>query len=398
MTTIAEELQIIRLTAGRDILLPTPAECEVLLARARNEGIVVSRLYVLSVPLTPFKGGSFLLGDRSMWIHYDLARPGGLDQALRYELHELAHAKEPPGDYASIDEDWDEEARTWQRAAGLAAQWGWERLFPAGYLEERLAELEVLREHHWAAAYLVGTLSPAIARAAYDALCDLRLKEGWDLTLFGEALGGWSEDSQANGRVLDFDRCQLRSWRGPYQRGGSFDEMALRYTERTDRALRSALRMHADHPVCLEQLVWQKSRHRGTELCFIQVEDEQDLYQAIGTLNALLLDESAESALATWHCYGQPARDKAPPLYRLAVRYGERRDPAELGNASAGEERLHPVGKADREAWVLFPSPRPRGLTYEAALQRYIASWLTWQSLRHERASDGLTLLWGWLK
>lgn len=383
MTTIAEELHIIRLTAGRDILLPTPPECEALLALARSEGIETSRLYVLSVPLTPYKGGSFLRRDRSLWIHYDQSRPDGLDQALRYELHELAHAKKPPDDYASIDEDWDEEAETWRRAAELAAQWGWEHLFPAGYLEERLAELEALREHHWAAGYLVGSLSPAIARAAYDALCDLRLKEGWDFTLFGDALGGWSEDTLATSRVLDFDRCQLRSWRGPYQRGGSFGEMALRYTERTDRVLRSALRTQAANPVCLKQLVWQKSRHGGTELCFLQVEDEQDLYQAIGTLNALLLDEPAESVLATWHCYGQPSRGQTPPLYRLAVRYGE---------------QLQPIGKADRKAWILFPSSHPRLLTCEAALQRYIASWQTWTSFECEGIGEGLSMLWSWLK
>lgn len=393
MTTIAEELQIIRLTTGRDILLDTPEECEELLARAQSDGIEVSYLYVLSAPFSPYKGGSFLRRDRSMWVHYDQSRPDGLTRALRYELHELAHAENPHGDYESLDQDWDEEERTWKRAVQLACQWGWERLFPPGYLEERLAELEVLREHHRAAGYLVGSLSPALARVAYDALCDLRLKERWDLTFFGAALGGWSEDPLANGRVLDFDRCLLRSWRVPYERGGSFGQMRLRSTERSDSMLRAALRAVTEHPVAPTHLGWQKSR--GTELCFIQVEEEQDFSQAIGALNGLLLDGAPASVLATWHCYGDPARDRTPPLYRLAVHYGD--DANGFVAAEARAAQPSPGSAADREAWILFPWSRSRGLIFEAALQRYISSWLAWQSLQQESACNGLTLLWGWL-
>jgi len=394
MTTIAEELQIIRLTTGRDILLDSPQECEEMLAQARSEGIEVSRLYVLSTPLGLYKGGSFLRRDRSMWIHYDRSHPDGLNRALRYELHELAHAENPPVDYTSIDQDWDEEERTWKRAVQLACDWGWERLFPAGYLEERLAELEVLREHHWSAGYLLGSLSPSLARVAYDALCDVRVQEGWDLSFFGAALGGWSKDPLANARVLDFDRSLLRSWRVPYQRGGAFGSMRLHSTERSDSLLRTTLRAVAEHPLALTQLNWQKSR--GTDLCFIQVEEEQDFCLAIGALNGLLLDGAPASVLATWHCYGDSTRDRTPPLYRLAVHASD--DTNGLEALDPPVVQPSPARASEREAWILFSGSRSRALIFEAALQRYIASWLAWQSLQQESARDGLSLLWGWLK
>lgn len=385
MTTVAEELQLIELTSGQTLQVPAPQECLALLSQAQQADIVVNGLYALRAPLSPRKLGGFVRDGADIWLLYDESREGALAQALRCELYALAQAEARVWQFATIDEDWDQVRRLWTRAAELALQWGLEYLFPADFLPARLEEAETLREQHWHAGHLAGCLTPFIARAAYDALCDIREREGWSLAFFGEALAGLSRDERANRLVLDFNRCLLgRNWRLPYRPEKAFGESALPPTPRSDRLLRSALTSCAEYPTVLEQLNWHRSGE--TALRFSQVEDEQDLYAALGVLNTLLLEEAPGSKLAQWYCYGGAVRRAVPPLYRLALNYGESSEPG----AS--------VALLSREVWILFPSRHVRHLDFEAALQRYITSWLAWQGVVVEGPLDGLTMLWSWLK
>jgi hypothetical protein len=387
MTTVADELHIIEITSQQTLQVPAPQECLDLLGQAQRAGIVVVQLYALRAPLSPRKLGGFVRDGADIWILYDESREGALPQALRCELYTLAQAEARTWQFATIDEDWDEVRRLWERAAELANLWGLEYLFPADFLRVRLEEAEVLREQHWYAGYLAGSLTPHVARAAYDALCEIREREGWTPAFFGEALAGLSGDERANRSVLGFNRCLLgRSWRLPYQPGKAFGEIALPPTPRSDRLLRSALTSCAEHPAVLEQLNWQRHRSGETVLEFLQVEDDQDLYAVIGVLNTLLLEEVPDSKLAQWYCYGGSERRTMPPLYRLTVNYGESRE----SGASAA--------MLSREVWILFPSRHARHLDFEAALQCYIASWLAWQGVEVEGSRDGLATLWGWLK
>ena len=235
------------------------------------------------------------------------------------------------------------------------------------------------------AGYLAGSLSAVVARAAYSALCCIRQREGWNTTFFGEALGGISDDERVNRLVLDFDRCQLgRSWSYPIQQGDSFGPMALPSTQRSDDLLRSALNFCAEHPAVLNQLRWIQHTHQETEHCFLQVEDGQDFFSAIGVLNALLLEDVSASKRVTWHCYGDGSRSIGSPAYRLSLSYS--------GSDRAERERLA------REVWVLFPSRHVSHQVYEAALQRYIASWLSFQGLVCEGVREGQHALWEWLR
>lgn len=383
--TIEEELRIIGITTQQDLCVEAPAECAELFAQAQRDGIAVNRLYTVRAPLSARKLGSYVRDGASIWILYAQEGAESLEQALRCELYALAQAEANAWSFATIDEDWDEVSRLWKRASELAQRWGWGRLFPAAFLERRQKEVEELREYHWYAGYLAGSLAPSIARASFDALCDVRERERWSAHEFGEALAGVSELGSRNGLVLDLDRCLLsrRSWRQPYRRQNSFGALALSPALRSDRLLRSALSFCAEHPVATTQLCWQRFRHEGAFLCFQQVEDEQDLAAAIGALNALLLEETRESVLALWDCYGESSRSAVPPLYRLALSYG--------GTADEGD-------RLTREVWTLFPSRHARHVAFEGALQRYIASWGAWTSFEYEGARDGLSMLWSWLK
>jgi len=384
MTSLAEQLHIIEITSDQALQVPVPDKCLDLLRQAQRAGIPAAGLYALRAPLSPRKLGGFVRDGADIWIVYDESCEGALPQALRCELYALAQAEARVWQFATIDEDWAEVRRLWERAAQLARLWGLEYLFPADYLRARLEEAEVLCEQHWFAGYLAGCLVPFIARAAYDALCDIRQQEGWSLDEFGEALAGVSSNERANGRVLDFDRCLLgRSWRLPYRPEKTFGELAMRRSQRSDRLLRSALSSCAERPTALSQLNWQRHRGGATALGFFQVEDEQDFAAVIGVLNALLLEDLPGSKLAQWYCYGnESSRSSVPPLYRLTLHYGE----------------SHESSAPAREIWLLFPSRHVRHLDFEAALQRYIASWLACQGIVVEGPREGLATLWGWLK
>jgi hypothetical protein len=386
---ITEELNIIQLTTQQDLRVPTPAECASLLEQARASGIAVNELYVLSAPLSPRSLGGFVREGASIWVLYDQQRTGSLDQSLRCELYALAQAERPKPPVISIDDDWDEVRRLWMRASKLARLWGWERLFPEEELNRLLEETEVLRWQHVYAGYLAGSLVPAIARAAYDALCAIREREGWSSAEFGEVLANTSEDGSRDGLVLDFDRCYLRrSWRQPFRPEHSFGPLAQQSTLRSDRLLRSALSHCAEHPTDLASLRWHPTGSEETYLCFLQVEDDQDFAAAIGALNALLLHDEVGigSVLVTWHCYGESARIAFPPVYRLVVNWSE-------SGEEAGSERHR-----SREVWILFASRKERQQYLEWALQRYITSWQAWTSFQFETTREGMEVLWSWLK
>ena len=373
MTTIAEELHIIRLTTGRDILLDTPEECEELLARAQSEGIEVSSLYVLSAPFSPYKGGSFLRRDRSMWVHYDQSRPDGLTRALRYELHELAHAENPlwrlreprPGlgrggenleasGATGLPVGLGAPLPTWIPGRAVGPSWSPARAPPVCWLSgwepvPRLSPASPMTPFATSASRKAG-ISPSSGRP-------------WPRL---------SEDPLANGRVLDFsDRCLLRSWRVPYQRGGSFGQMRLRSTERSDRMLRAALRSSGRTPGRASAPELQKSR--GTELCFIQVEEEQDFSQAIGALNGLLLD-------------GAPGTRWPPGIATVTpLETGLRRSTAWLSITATMPTGSWPPRRGQRnlplEARLtakpdLFPWSRSRGLISKRPPCRPSSSWL----------------------
>ena len=386
--TIADQLHIIEITSQQTLQVPAPQECIALFRQAQLAGISVVGLYALRAPLSPRKLGGFVREGADIWILYDESREGALEQCLRCELNALAQAEAPARPPATIDEDWDEVGRLWKRAAALAQLWGVEYLFPAEYLRARLDEAEVLREHHWYAGYLAGSLTPSIARAAYDALSDIRQREGWTLHQFGEALAGFSRDEQANGRVLDFDRCLLgRSWRLPYRPEKTFGALSLPRSQRSDRLLRKALTSCAERPDALAQLNWQRHRSGEAALAYFQVEDAQDFTGLIGVLNSLLLEELPGSKLAQWYCYGDESlRGSVPLLYRLTLHYGE-------SHESPGPEAV-----PARDVWILFPSRHVRLLDFEVALQRHLTSWLACQGTVVEGTREGLTMLWSWLK
>jgi hypothetical protein len=389
----AEHLQLISEVHQRHIILDTPPECATLLERARQDGIMVRRLYVLSEPLYPYRGGGCDLARRDIWVLFRGEEEGGLVRTLRTLLHELAHlAWTKTGAHSTIDQDWDEEARTWARARELAQRWGMETCFSEADLQEEVNFIEQMRENHWEAGNLSGALHPRYARAAYDAICMLASQRGWTLQQLSEALGGYSEDTEANAIAVGFDRCLLRwSWSLPYGYGkGDFGPCTLQQSKESAHLLRRLLASIAQRDLPFKPPDW-KCIHAGkTRLGFLQVEQAEDLTRVLAFSNALLLDHDDLSAHVCWWVYGTPTSDPLPRLYRLCVAYRP--------SWQNSKQDL-----PETELWIRFPastlSSTSQGETLlETTWQRYVLSWQRSTALYNETLDDGLMLLWHWWK
>src|SRR6266567_8240967 len=161
--SIREELNLYTLIYQRSLEREPPAPCLALIKKARQEGLPLREVFVLSHPLSPLAGGGCDPQNGEIWVLLREGQEDGVEQTLRALLHELAHLQSPPPHpYRGIDEDWDEERRTWERAYVLARHWGMEQVFPEEMLKEEKDAIEHLREDHWAAGLLAGSTDPRL--------------------------------------------------------------------------------------------------------------------------------------------------------------------------------------------------------------------------------------------
>jgi hypothetical protein len=389
---LAEAIRAYEQSRGRQIVLAPPPECLFLVERARQDGIALRFLYVLSEPLDPLLGGESDPLSRDVWIYLRSAQQGGLHKTMRTLLHELAHLEKfsHESHVADIDEDWDEEARVWERAYQLARRWGVEEVFPEEVLQQLLAHNESMREDHWYAAWLAGTRHPQLSRLAYAALCQRAGERDWTFEQLSEAMQGASADDGANATVADFDRCLLRSrWRYAVGYGrGSFGSLACAPDNESARLLRNALFSLAQRstpPVPPDWMDMGSGKHR---LGFLVVEEAEQFTRLLGLVQALLLDHPDLYGTAYWHVYGQvEGNAPLPRLYHLAVTYSPDCQAVE-------RERETSPALPEVQLWILFPS-RLAVVNHliEPAWQRYILSWIKTTALRCEELEDGITLL-----
>lgn len=387
---IQEQLEIIRITRGTNILLPTPPACAVLMQRAQAEGIFVGQLFVLSCSLLPGIKGSYDRTSGDMWCHYYADDPEGNHTVLRCLLTLLAHAKLRQPVPETIEQDWQQEQMAWEAAIAMARVWDMEDLFPESVLSAREREAERLLTFHQAAGELAGNLDPFVARAAYHALADIRLERDWSDEQFEAALYGYSEHDEDNAAVLAFDRTLLRfSWSIPYRsqrEGPPFGDWTLPQPVCAQNVLRSVLeratriRTHRTPLRSIEREWFETPLH----LHFLRVESDLDLTRVIDTANAWLIEEGRGlAAEGMWWLYASSSSER---VYRLTVHYKPSLDDARLAGG------LPPA----RELWALFRTGEHMR-TVEAAYQRYILSWLRMQELRCEQLIEGLQLLWAYL-
>jgi hypothetical protein len=384
---IQQELEIVQITHGTNILLPTPPVCTALMERARAEGIPVGQLFVLSCSLLPGVRGSYDRISRDLWCHYDASGPRGDQSIMQCLLTLLAHARLGQPIPATIEEDWQQEQNAWREAVLLARAWELEEIFLEDDLTAREREAEHLLSCHLAAGQLAGNSKPFVARAAYSALLDTRYEREWSIEQFEDALYGASERDEDNAAVLAFDRTLLRSsWSIPYRasrEGPPFGEWTLPQPVSAQNVLRHALEQASRVERMPQQFVEREMFDAPLRLYFMRVESDLDLARVVDSANAWLIEEGRGlPAEGMWWLYAGPSER----LYRLTVRYKQPFD------ETIPDSELPPA----RELWILFRSGE-RLRNTEAAYQRYILSWLKMQEVRCEPLVDGLHLLWAWL-
>jgi hypothetical protein len=223
-------------------------------------------------------------------------------------------------------------------------------------------------------------------RGAFAALVGLRAAAGWDEVTFAAALWVYVDadpddpakaaGQQAVAAAATFDRGQLRAgWRLGCASGGGFGVLAQPPTERSIGWLRAALKRAAHRQP--DTGVTGYPAQAAAPVSWLPLTGEQDLGEVIACANALLLDHPTLYAGAGWWCYGDPAG--AVRLYRLEVAYY-----AATGSGAVQTAAL----------WVLAAAPDTPTRVAEAALQGYIQSWQSVQSLMCGSLADGLRLLW----
>jgi len=151
---------------------PIPPMLANIWEEAKGMGNPARDLYVLTRPLSVATDGNYEAQTGDIWVVF---HPQDLERSAEALLHELAHAeRQPPTPEphipATIDEDWDEEAATFTRAAELAQEMGCGAVIPPARLDAQLTDVEELRELHHAAAQLFGIIDPFLARSTYKAL------------------------------------------------------------------------------------------------------------------------------------------------------------------------------------------------------------------------------------
>jgi hypothetical protein len=373
---IQQLLEVASLRIGHGILLPTPPACDLLVQRARAEGIAVGRLYIVSRSLRPGVCGGYERNTGNLWCHYGAGEAEGEQELLRGLLVLLACVKLQRPLPTTIEEDWGNERDAWIEAAALAQAWQRPDLFPQALLQLRLDETRRLQAWHEAAGELAGNLDPFVAWSAYHALAEIRHRCGWNDEAFEAALYGYSECDDDNAAVLALDRASLRAtWSLPYRaqrEGPPFGDLTLPYSTTTGHLLRSALETVAHRRGRGAALASIERTYLDSplQLHFVRVESDLDLPGLLARCNGWLIEEAPDcSAEAMWWVYGALGMG-ATRLYRLTVHYKK-------GWRGTAES---PAG---HELWVLF-RPGERIQRVEAALQRYILCWLSVQEVRCE--------------
>jgi hypothetical protein len=417
-----------RQLGGRRLLLPTPPACLPLLERARQAGIQVGDLFVVSRPLVPLAQGGYELSTGHLWCHYDARLEEAERSLLQCLLVLLAALKRRFPAPRTLEEEREQHQQLVKDAAALARDWQRPDLFVAADLDRLLAEAENRFDALVAVGELAGSLDPPVAHAASLALCQLREREGWSQATFEAALAGISDDEEQNAAVLTWDRTLLRArWvlagSGP-ERAAScadlFGPLAWPQTPATSALLRQALEQVAHRGAvaagCWSPQPLNTGEHaHADQLCFLQVSDRQGLERALAQLTSWLLDLPERYLQVHWSWYGetrarggggksgtppsgqeqQPGSDK-PILYRSGLTYhwGPGEEPASTASPSRWGQGAAPLR---RELWVLFAAC-PHRERLEAAWQRYLSGWQrqqqasSWASLQ-----QGVQDLWGLL-
>jgi hypothetical protein len=391
-----------RQLGGRRLLLPTPPACLPLLERARQAGIQVGDLFVVSRPLVPLAQGGYELSTGHLWCHYDARLEEAERSLLQCLLVLLAALKRRFPAPRTLEEEREQHQQLVKDAAALARDWQRPDLFVAADLDRLLAEAENRFDALVAVGELAGSLDPPVAHAASLALCQLREREGWSQATFEAALAGISDDEEQNAAVLTWDRTLLRArWvlagSGPGRPASCadlFGPLAWPQTPAASALLRQGL-MQVAHRGAVAAGCWSPQplntgEHApADQLCFLQVSDRQGLERALAHITFWLLDLPERYLQVHWSCYGetrggggksgtppsveeqQPGSDK-PTLYRSGLTYhwGPGEEPASTAlPSSRGREAawLH------RDLWVLFAASPHRDLL-EAAWQLYLSS------------------------
>ncbi|HSH77426.1 MAG TPA: hypothetical protein VLA19_02720 [Herpetosiphonaceae bacterium] len=371
--TLPQRLQLLA-AYGYDVVTTPSPLCDRIWRRAQDEGLALGALYVLRSPIDLGVGGSYNRHTRDIYIVQD---PDESElHAARMLLHELAHAASLCDVPVTVDEDWDEEVRTFRRARDLAEHWGFHAVLQDDWPEDEIAIIEErLRQQHHEAAAIAGSRDPGTARSAWATLLAIKLDRGWDHETFDLAISGIADDPDANASMVDFDRCTLRSCWSLFQPGIDFGAFALPQNERSAHWLRDALRRVAGRTVAPPFRALGPDTYVERLRC-VQLDRGTGLEEAIAVLNTALLDMPGTSALACWHLYAGEAGRGGQRIYRLSVTY---------------------AGQQPTEVWVLVRARHEPDLYAEAALQRFIRSWRRATGLQVAPLGEGLEVLWSQL-
>lgn len=353
---------------GHTIAIEPSQACRMLWQRARAAGIPLGQLTILRRPLAAARiGGAWNRSTGNIWVR----QSDDPAETLRRLVHELAHAERQSPHPVTIDDDWNEEVATEHRARDLAQRWDVGAIFDGVPLAHSLAQIETLRERHHLAADLAATRDPTLARAAYDAICDLAHLHGWSEATLEAALSDADEDDTINAAVVDFSRAGLRaSWQVGHGIGGSFGPLACQQDTRSGTILRSALRQAGALTIdwlSRRQVISADGPRRLALM--LTLSEVAELPAVLSATQALLLAHPDQRPMATWHCSGEPTTVR---LYQVSVSV----DPE---TTSLG---------------VLLCPRRPKDRIVEAALQRFILTWAHVTAIRSEPFSEGLRTLW----
>jgi hypothetical protein len=413
--TIEEQLQwLSSQLGGRRLRLPTPPACLPLLERARQAGIQVGDLFVVSRPLFPLAQGGYELPSGHLWCHYDARLKEAERSLLQCLLVLLAALKRRLPPARTLEEEQEHQRQLYREAAALAHDWQRPDLLAASDLDRLLAETENRFGTLVTAGELAGSLDPPVAHAAYLALCQLREREGWSQATFEAALAGISDDEEQNAAVLTWDRTLLRArWMSPVRSGPEqpapqanlFGPLTVPQSPAASTLLRQALEhvAHCGAPVGRGRAL-ASSRD---QLCFLEVNGAQQLEQVLEQLMTWLLDLPERYLQVHWSGYGETTGGTSgadPPvrqlphgsgtavLYRgcLTYHWGPGEGPASPALPSLQGQGAAPLR---RELWVLFAAC-PHRERLEAAWQLYLSGWQAQQASSWASLRQGLQDLW----
>ncbi len=379
--TIPQALQWWKHYLGRSIQFPVvPPACEQVMAQAREVGIPVGALYIVSRPLSAGGMGTYDRDTGDLCCHYEASQgEEGQREVLRTLFVLIATVKLQVPIPHSIAQEWEAVRRAIEEGYRLAQQWGYLSVFTEADVTRWVARSTELARGHHLAAELAGHRSPWVARTAYSAL-DARRSELSTLDTperFVEALAGTGANRVSNDALVRFDRSLLRErWAvtsaRPQGAHPSFGTLMVPSTLRSARILRSVLSRVAGWP----QDGVSECAHQSW---FQEIAEETDLAVLIRIWNGWLIETCPQAAvrLSAW-AYGD-GYQLAPRVYRVSLSY----------------EDASIEGPPTRDLWVLFAErPSPEQSALEGAWQFFLADWLTWSTLECGPLSQGLQHLW----